>query len=52
MSYTIEDLFQSVNDLYSQYDMGKIDLKTAEFLTKFCCHTFIDYLDKKEKNEL
>jgi len=52
MNYTIEDLFQSINDLYSQYDMGKIELLKAEFLAKKCCYAFIRYLDEKEQNEL
>ena len=52
MNYTIEELFQSINDSYAQYDTGKIDLSNSEFLAKKCCYAFIRYLDEKEQNEL
>lgn len=41
MTYTIEDLFQSVNDIYEQYDEGKITQRQAEEILLNCCRTFV-----------
>jgi hypothetical protein len=43
-SYTIEDLFQSINDIYLQLDEGAVDLKTANEITANCCKAFLDQL--------
>jgi len=55
MNYTIEDLFQSINDIYEQLDTGKIDPANADKLAKKCCKAFLTYLDthfEKKPNEL
>ena len=41
-SYTIEDLFQSINDIYLQLDEGTVDLKTANEIAANCCKAFLD----------
>lgn len=46
--YTIEELFQSVNDIYSQYDEGKIPIDQANRILKICCRTFIENLEGKK----
>ena len=43
--YTIDDLFCSVNDIYEQYDEGKIPLDNANEILKRCCEAFIKYLE-------
>jgi len=43
-TYTIEDLFQSINDIYLQLDEGAVDLKTANEITANCCKAFLDQL--------
>lgn len=45
MKYTIEELFQSVNDIYAQYDDGKIPIDQANRILKICCRTFIENLE-------
>jgi hypothetical protein len=41
MAYHLEDLFQSINDIYYQFDEGEIDAEEAEKLAERCCHAFI-----------
>jgi hypothetical protein len=48
MKYTIEDLFQSVNDIYSQYDEGEIPLDEANTILEKCCRAFIQNLGEKK----
>ena len=43
--YQLEDLFQSINDIFEQYDMGKIQLFKAEILAKQCCEHFVKGLE-------
>lgn len=43
--YTIDDLFFSVNDIYSQFDEGKISLDNANEILKRCCEAFIQSLN-------
>lgn len=40
--YTIDDLFQSVNDIYAQYDMGKMKREQAIRIIRVCCKQFIE----------
>ena len=40
-SYTLEDLFQSINDIYLQYDEGSISLNSANDLASKCCTAFL-----------
>jgi hypothetical protein len=48
MKYTIEELFQSVNDIYSQYDEGEIPLDEANTILENCCRAFIQNLEDKK----
>ena len=41
MRYHLEDLFQSINDIYYQFDEGDIPVAEAENLAEKCCHAFI-----------
>ena len=41
MRYHLEDLFQSINDIYYQFDEGEMDAAEAENLAEKCCHAFI-----------
>jgi hypothetical protein len=45
MKYTIEELFQSVNDIYAQYDEGEISLDEANTILENCCRVFIKNLE-------
>lgn len=38
--YSIEDLFSSVNDLYEQFDSGKIELSEVREMLVSCCEQF------------
>ena len=40
-TYGIEDLFQSINDIYYQLDEGKMDEKSANELGAKCCAQFL-----------
>jgi hypothetical protein len=40
-SYTLEDLFQSINDIYYQFDEGRISLSSANDLAAKCCSAFL-----------
>jgi len=50
--YNIDDLFFSVNDIYTQFDEGKIPLANAQEILVRCCKAFIQFNDKvtDEKN--
>jgi hypothetical protein len=41
MKYHLEDLFQSINDIYYQFDEGDMSAAEAENLAEKCCHAFI-----------
>ena len=41
MRYHLEDLFQSINDIYYQFDEGEINQDEAEQMAERCCHAFI-----------
>jgi hypothetical protein len=41
MAYHLEDLFQSINDIYYQFDEGKMSAADAEKLAERCCYAFI-----------
>ena len=40
--YSIDDLFISINDIYAQFDGGKMDEKEAYQLALMCCREFIN----------
>jgi hypothetical protein len=50
--YNIDDLFFSVNDIYTQFDEGKISRANAQELLIRCCKAFIQFNNKvtDEKN--
>jgi hypothetical protein len=41
MRYNLEDLFQSINDIFYQFDEGKLSAADAEILAEKCCQAFI-----------
>ena len=41
MAYHLEDLFQSINDIFFQFDEGELSATEAEKLAERCCHAFI-----------
>jgi hypothetical protein len=41
--YTIDDLFGSVNDIYDQFDEGRIPLENANEILIRCCEAFIQF---------
>ena len=42
MSYHLEDLFQSINDIYYQVDEGKMTPQEGERLARNCSQAFIN----------
>jgi len=47
-AYQLEDLFQSINDIFEQYDMGKIQLSKASVLAKQCCEQFVKDVEHEQ----
>ena len=41
-SYNLEDLYQSINDIYYQVDEGKIEPHEGIDLAKKCCKQFLN----------
>jgi hypothetical protein len=49
MAYHLEDLFQSINDIFYQFDEGEVSAFEAEKMAERCCHAFIkDKMTDKE----
>ena len=46
--YTLDDLFFSVNDIYTQFDEGEIPLENAQEILIRCCKAFIQSNQPKE----
>lgn len=44
--YNIDDLFGSINDIYSQWDEGEIERKEAYEILIRCCKQFIKSNEK------
>lgn len=42
MAYHLEDLFQSINDIYYQFDEGRLSAAEAEKLAQNCSQAFIN----------
>lgn len=40
--YSLDDLFISINDIYAQFDMGKINESQAHSLTILCCKEYLN----------
>ena len=49
--YNIDDLFFSVNDIYTQWDEGEVHYEDATELLLKCCKAFIQFNDKGTTNE-
>jgi hypothetical protein len=49
--YNIDDLFFSVNDIYTQFDEGEIPFPEAQELLVKCCKAFIQFNNKGVENE-
>lgn len=41
MSYTAHDLYQSVNDIYTQIENGQISEYDASIILRRCCAQFL-----------
>jgi hypothetical protein len=41
--YNIDDLFSSVNDIYTQWDEGEIPYDNAIKLLNNCCRAFLEF---------
>lgn len=41
-NFQIDALFQSVNDIFAQYDSGEITRDEANAILLRCCHAFIN----------
>ena len=52
MRYHLEDLFQSINDIYYQFDEGDISAIEAERLAENCCHAFIQDKIEDKNNRM
>jgi len=50
MKYHIEDLFQSVNDIFYQYDEGEMSDHEASNLMGNCCEAFLN--DSNKRNDV
>ena len=50
MAYHLEDLFQSINDIYYQCDEGRISPRDAEKLAQKCSEAFLR--DCKESDNI
>ena len=48
--YNIDDLFFSVNDIYSEWDEGSLHYEDAQKLLFRCCQAFIQF-NKGDVNE-
>jgi hypothetical protein len=51
MRYTIEDLFDSINDIYYQLDEGKMRADNANNLARNCCLEFLKQFNDVEPIE-
>ena len=50
MTYTIDDLFVSVNEIFAKYDEGEISLNEANHLCHVNCKKFLDSYCEGEEN--
>lgn len=44
-AYTLDDLYCSINDIYTQYDDGKLSLDHANIIARACANAFVAHLD-------
>jgi len=47
--YSLDDLHVSINDIYTQYDGGKITLQEANQLAMMCCLEFAKHTKEQER---
>ena len=48
MAYNLEDLYQSLNDIYYQVDEGTMSLGSGEDLALKCCNEFVRTMHVKQ----
>ena len=48
MAYHLEDLFQSINDIYYQVDEGRLSPKEGEKIAGDCCEAFLDDSNRRD----
>jgi len=48
MNYTLENLFQSINDIFEQVDEGRMTLDDGETLALKCCKAFTRMTEVKQ----
>lgn len=41
MNYNLEDLFQSITDVFEQVDEGKIEPSEANEIARRCCEAYL-----------
>ena len=48
LKYNLEDLFQSINDIFYEYDEGHVTAKEAEKMAQNCCEAFLEDTNKRD----
>jgi GGDEF domain-containing protein len=48
ITYDIDDLFSSVNDIYGQFDEGDIPYEEAISLLNQCCKAFLAFNEEMD----
>jgi hypothetical protein len=49
--YNLEALFHSVNDIFEQFDEGRITEDMANEIVSACCKVFIETNDKEKRRK-
>lgn len=49
--YNIDDLFFSVNDVYTQWDEGQIPYEEAIHMLMNCCRAFLEFNEEMEDEQ-
>ena len=50
--YSIDDMYTSINDIYSQFDQGKITVQEARELMLLCSQEFVKHNNLNMMNAL
>ena len=51
ITYTVHDLYASINDIYAQFDDGVINYEEATEILSKCCSTFVDFVARQKATE-
>lgn len=51
IAYDIDDLFSSVNDIYTQFDEGEIPYEQAVAILCGCCEAFLIFNQELEDEQ-